>query len=61
MEKKSVFKSKTFWVSLIVAIAPAIPGLREWMVTNPEAFSAAIGAVFAGLRLITNSKVTLNA
>ena len=57
--EKSIFKSKTFWVSLLVALAPIVPGLREWITVNPESFSAIIGAVFAGLRLITNSKVAI--
>jgi len=57
--EKSILKSKTFWVSLMVALAPLVPGLREWITTNPESFSGVVGAMFAGLRLITNSKVSV--
>jgi len=57
--QKSILNSKTFWVSLLVALAPLVPGLREWITESPEVFSGVIGAIFAGLRMITHGKVVL--
>ncbi|HUX79337.1 MAG TPA: hypothetical protein VMW10_06305 [Alphaproteobacteria bacterium] len=57
--EKNILKSKTFWISLLVALSPLVPGLKEWISSNPESFSGILGAVFASLRLVTNSKVSL--
>jgi len=57
--EKSILKSKTFWVSLMVSLSPLVPGFSGWISANPEAFSSVLGAIFAGLRLVTNDKVTL--
>jgi len=56
---KKPWESKQLWVSLIVAVAGFIPPAREWIAGNPEAFSAALGLVFTGLRLVTDSKVSI--
>lgn len=57
--EKNILTSKTFWVSLLLALSPLIPGLSEWISANPDLFTGILGSVFAGLRLVTNSKVTI--
>jgi hypothetical protein len=56
---KSLLKSKTFYVSLIVAIAPLFPAVSGFIAANPEAFSAILGGVFTVLRLITKDRVVI--
>lgn len=55
---KSVLKSKTLWVSLIVAIAPLFPVVQDIVSKNPEAVAGIVGAVFAILRITTTQPVT---
>ena len=56
---KPVYLSKTFWMSLIVALAPLAPQVSEWIAANPSAFSAICGGVFAILRFVTKDKVVI--
>ena len=60
IESKPIWKSKTFWSSLVVALAPLAPGTSEWISGNPEAYSAILGAMFMFLRTITSNKVTID-
>ena len=60
---KPVWQSKTLIASALVALLPLIPGVgpvaMAWVVANPEAFSAILGAAFAGLRIVTNGSVSI--
>ena len=56
---KSALKSKTLWVSLIVALAPLFPAVRELIAANPEAVSALVGFIFGVLRLTTTQSIVL--
>ena len=59
-DTKKPWQSKTVWVSVISALAPlACPPLAVWIQANPEVFSIAMGAVFTGLRLVTNVDIGL--
>ena len=55
---KPIWKSKTFWSSLIVALAPLLPEFGAWVSENPEAYSGMIGGLFILLRAITNTGIT---
>ena len=50
---KSYFKSKTLWVSLIMAIAPIFPQVQEIIVSKPEVVGMVVGGVFSLLRVAT--------
>lgn len=56
---KPVWKSKTFWIGAITAIAPLFPPAAAWIAANPAAYSAIMGLVFMGLRAATNGRVTI--
>ena len=58
-EKKPAWTSKTFWMSLIVALAPLVPSVSDWITINPGAFSGILGGVFAILRFVTKDKVVI--
>lgn len=57
--EKKVWQSKTFWVSVIAAIAPAFPPVAAIIAANPELFSTALGVIFTGLRLVTKDRVVI--
>jgi hypothetical protein len=52
-ELKKPWMSKTLWVALIMAVAPLFPPIGVFVAANPATVSLVVGAVFAGLRLIT--------
>lgn len=58
MEKKPI-KSKTIWMGVITAVAAFFPPVHEFIVGNPEAFAAIVGALFIGLRVITKDKIVV--
>jgi len=52
---KPIFKSKTFGVALInIAALKFIPGAKEWVAENPEAYGELVTALIIILRAITN-------
>lgn len=57
IDVKKPWESKTLWVSAIVALAPLYPPIGALVAANPEWISMAVGAIFAGLRMITNTGV----
>lgn len=60
METKKPWQSKTLWLSAITALAPlACPPLAAWIAVNPDLFSAALGALFGGLRVVSKDKVVI--
>lgn len=56
---KKPWQSKTNWVALIVAVSAFIPNIQKLIVENPEAFSMAIGGVFALLRQVTKDRIVI--
>ena len=60
---KPAWQSKTLWASLIVAALPFVPGLgpvaTAWIAANPELYAAALGGLFAGLRAVTDGRVSI--
>ena len=57
---KKPWQSKTLWVSALTVIVPIVaPPAGIWIAAHPEAFSALLGVVFAGLRMITKDKVAI--
>ena len=60
VEDKKPWQSKTQWMAAIAVLAPLVfPPLGAWIALNPELYSATLGAVFSGLRLITKDKVVI--
>ena len=61
--KKPAWQSRTLWASAVVALIPFIPGVgpiaSAWVAANPELFSAGLGALFAGLRAVTNGSLSI--
>ena len=60
MDSKPAWQSKTLWIALLTAAAPLFPPVAVWIGANQLLFSAGLGAVFAGLRVITQGKVTIS-
>ena len=58
-ESKKALQSKTLWSGLIVALAPFFPPAQAIIVANPELVSMLVGALFAGLRVVTDQNVVL--
>jgi hypothetical protein len=56
---KHALKSRTVWAGIIMAVVPLIPPLQALVIANPELTGVLAGLVVAGLRLVTDSKVTL--
>ncbi len=56
---KSALKSKTLWVSIIVAIAPLFPSVRAILVANPESAGLIVAGVFSVLRVLTGKPLVL--
>lgn len=57
--EKSLFKSKTFYVNLLMALLPLFPAVNEAVQKNPEILGYAFGALNVALRLISKDKVYL--
>jgi hypothetical protein len=58
---KKPWLSKTLWVSVIVAIAPLIPGVSPIIIANTEYIGLAVGAVFGLLRLVSKDQIKMEA
>jgi len=56
-EAKKPWQSKALWVGLLVAVAPFIPWVGQYV--TQEAAVSIIGAVIMGLRLITKKEIVL--
>lgn len=57
-DSKVWWESKTLWVSVITAVLPLIPPFAPFIAANPGILTA-LGAVFAALRVTTDSPVRL--
>lgn len=60
MPAKKPWQSKSVWMAVIVAVAAFVPAVQAYMASNPELVGLALGAVFAGLRLISNGKISID-
>ena len=56
---KSYLKSKTLYVSLIVALLPLFPEVQDQIKDNPEYIGIIVGTIFSFLRVITKGKIVL--
>lgn len=56
---KKFWKSKTFWASLVTGALGYIPGVKDFLITNPEIVTTALGVVFSVLRFVTKDKVVI--
>lgn len=54
---KSIWLSKTVWMSILTAAAPLYPPVGAFVSANPAVTSFIVGAVFTGLRFVTDTKV----
>jgi len=56
---KKVWESKTFYVSVLLALAPLIPGAQDFMKENPAVVSEAVVVIFMILRVVSHGKISL--
>lgn len=57
---KPAWQSKTLITAAITALLPVLcPPVAAFVAANPEVTTAVLGLVFAGLRLVTNGKVSI--
>ena len=56
---KKPWQSKTLWIGLVVAIAPFFPPAQAVLIANPELVGMFVGALFAGLRVVSEKKLVL--
>lgn len=56
---KSYLKSKTLYVSLIVALLPLFPEVQDQIKDNPEYIGIIVGTIFSFLRIVTKGKIVL--
>ncbi len=56
---KSYLKSKTLWVSLIVALVPLFPSLAAQIKAHPDYAYQAVAVIFGVLRVVTKGKIVL--
>lgn len=56
---KSYLKSKTLYVSLIVALLPLFPEVQDQIKDNPEYIGIIVGTIFSFLRVVTKGKIVL--
>jgi hypothetical protein len=59
MENKNPLKSKTLWSALIVAASAFLPPVQEFISKNPEMYAMILGGLFAGLRVISKGKISV--
>lgn len=56
---KEPWKSKTIWISLLVALSAFNPPIQKIISENPEVFSSAVGILFGLMRLISKDKIVI--
>lgn len=59
MNNKSIFKSKTVLVNVIIAAAGFFPGVAAYVSENPEQVLTMIATAGIFLRMVTKNKVRL--
>lgn len=60
MNSKAFYLSKTFWVNLLMALCPAIPGASDFLNAHPMLVAEIFAGVNIALRFLTHSAVTLS-
>ncbi len=60
MDSKKPWMSKTLWTAVIMALAAQFPPAAALFAANPAAVTTGLAAVFAGLRLVSNGKVSFS-
>ena len=58
-ESVKPWKSKTIILGVVSALLPFIPGAAVWVAANTEVYGAILGLLFAGLRFVTNEKISI--
>lgn len=57
---KPALYSKTLWMALVTALLPIVyPPAAVWSAAHPELVTAALGAVFGGLRVVSDGKIVV--
>lgn len=56
---KSVFKSRTFWINLVMALLPIFPAVSAIVANHPEIVVSAFSGINIFLRLISKDRVYL--
>lgn len=56
---KSILKSKTAFVNLVVALATLYPPVANWIAANPEAFATLVALLNLALRYATKGRVEI--
>ncbi len=54
---KKPWLSKTMWAAALTALVPLFPPAAAIVAANPGLVSAAVGFIFAALRLTTDKKI----
>lgn len=57
--EKSVLKSKTFWMNVLMAISPLVPQVGEFVKGNPELFASIWAVLGIAIRFVTKEKIVL--
>jgi hypothetical protein len=58
--EKTIFQSKTFYMNVLMALAPAYPPMQLWIAQNQIAFGMIWAALAIVVRFLTKNKVTLS-
>ena len=58
MEIKQFWQSKTLWTQLLAVLSLLIPGVNEWVSTNPVAATSVFAAVNTIVRFVTHGKIS---
>ena len=56
---KHVLKSKTFWLGIVAAVTPLLPGVGEFVSANTEAVGMVWGVLAIIFRSVTKGGVVL--
>jgi len=56
---KKWYQSKTFYVNLIIALSPIVPGASEYFTSHPEVFVIAFSVINIALRLISKDAIQI--
>ena len=59
MARKSIIKSKTFWLQMLALVCTLSPAVRHFITTNPVEFVAVLGALNVLMRFATRGEVGL--
>jgi len=60
VDTKAPWQSKTNWVALVVASSAFFPEVQSFIAANPETFAVGLSVVFAILRQVSQSKISIS-